>query len=133
MDDFDDDLHPDLTPLIDVIFMLVIFFIMTMSFTLPTIDFLLPSSSTAQSQEQRKNITISVNKDGEYTYEGQPITREELIGVLQANSEAILQLEIAHDAPVQHMVDVADLAREYGSGRLSIAAMLREEVGGVQP
>lgn len=133
MDDFDDDLHPDLTPLIDVIFMLVIFFIMTMSFALPTIDFMLPSSSTAQSQEQRKNITISVNKDGEYTYEGQHITREELIGVLQANSEAILQLEIAHDAPVQHMVDVADLAREYGSGRLSIAAMLREEGGGVQP
>lgn len=133
MDDFEDDLHPDLTPLIDVIFMLVIFFIMTMSFALPTIDFMLPSSSTAQSQEQRKNITISVNKDGEYTYEGRHITREELIGVLQADSEAILQLEIAHDAPVQHMVDVADLAREYGSGRLSIAAMLKEEGGGVQP
>ncbi len=37
MSDLDDDLNVDLTPLIDVIFMLVIFFIMTMSFTLPVI------------------------------------------------------------------------------------------------
>ena len=33
MNDLDDDLAVDLTPLIDVTFMLVIFFLMTMSFT----------------------------------------------------------------------------------------------------
>lgn len=133
MDDFEDDLHPDLTPLIDVIFMLVIFFIMTMTFAIPTIDFTLPSSSTAQSGDQHQSITISVSRDGEYTYDNRHITRDELIGMLQSNGEAVLQLEIAHDAPVQHMVDVADLVREYGSGHLSVAAVPKEEGGGLQP
>ena len=42
-----DILHVDLTPLIDVIFMLVIFFILTMSFTSPVIDLTLPNSKAA--------------------------------------------------------------------------------------
>ena len=52
MHDFDDDdLHVDLTSLIDVIFMLVIFFIMTMSFTLPEIELNVPTSTTAEEND----------------------------------------------------------------------------------
>lgn len=64
MHDHDDDLNVDLTPLIDVIFMLVIFFIMTMSFTLPVIDFNLPQSGTAQSENRTATIRVSVDENG---------------------------------------------------------------------
>ena len=43
MNDLDDDLKLDLTPMIDVIFMLIIFFIMTMSFVMPVINVDLPT------------------------------------------------------------------------------------------
>lgn len=43
----DDDLSLDLTPLIDVIFMLVIFFVLTTTFSKPVIDMILPKSTSA--------------------------------------------------------------------------------------
>ena len=46
--DFDEDINIDLTPLIDVIFMLLIFFIMTTTFSKPVIDIMLPASKTAE-------------------------------------------------------------------------------------
>ena len=67
MNEHDDDLNVDLTPLIDVIFMLVIFFIMTMSFTLPVIDFNLPQSGTAQSESRTTTIRVSVDAHGNFS------------------------------------------------------------------
>ena len=45
MHDFDEDASIDLTPVIDVIFMLLIFFIMTTTFSKPVLDIVLPASS----------------------------------------------------------------------------------------
>ena len=62
-----DILHVDLTPLIDVIFMLVIFFILTMSFTSPVIDLTLPNSKAATvSREKNPDIKICISKDGNF-------------------------------------------------------------------
>ena len=44
MHDFDEDASIDLTPVIDVIFMLLIFFIMTTTFSKPVLDIVLPAS-----------------------------------------------------------------------------------------
>ena len=41
MHDFDEDASIDLTPVIDVIFMLLIFFIMTTTFSKPVLDIVL--------------------------------------------------------------------------------------------
>lgn len=54
MHDFDEDASIDLTPVIDVIFMLLIFFIMTTTFSKPVLDIVLPASETAE-ESSRKN------------------------------------------------------------------------------
>ena len=51
MHDFDEDASIDLTPVIDVIFMLLIFFIMTTTFSKPVLDIVLPASETAELQQ----------------------------------------------------------------------------------
>ena len=78
MNDLDDDLAVDLTPLIDVTFMLVIFFLMTMSFTLPVIDFTLPQAQTAQTESQRTTLRISVDAHGSFMLNNVPCAQSEL-------------------------------------------------------
>lgn len=120
MNDFEDDLHVDLTPLIDVIFMLVIFFIMTMSFTLPVIDIVLPSSSTAEQTQKSNNIVITVNKDGEYLYKERVISAKELKDILFVQDDATIELNIDGNSKTQILIDIADIARSHTDGRLII-------------
>lgn len=126
----DDELKVDLTPLIDVIFMLVIFFIMTMSFTLPVVDFNLPQSTTAQAETRTDTIRISVSTDGSYSFDQTKVTNPadlpELIKQRQAAvpEGTLLSLELVIDAaaPAQHIITVADLARQYTGGRLMVVS-----------
>ena len=60
MHDFDEDASIDLTPVIDVIFMLLIFFIMTTTFSKPVLDIVLPASDTAE-ESSRKNAELVIS------------------------------------------------------------------------
>lgn len=120
MNDLDDDLNVDITPLIDVIFMLVIFFIMTMSFTLPVVDVVLPQSSTATQVQKNNNIVISVNKAGNILYKDKIIDKDELIAIVEDTQKATLELNIDSQSKTQNLIDIADIARKYTDGRLII-------------
>lgn len=130
MSDLDDDLNVDLTPLIDVIFMLVIFFIMTMSFTLPVIDFDLPQSSTAQAEQQGRTMRISVDIYGNYIVDEQERTLDELNDLVkermvtcqQDHEDLTLELVIDSQSPTQYLINIADLARAYTQGRLIVVS-----------
>ncbi|HIV55868.1 MAG TPA: biopolymer transporter ExbD [Candidatus Anaerobiospirillum stercoravium] len=131
-----DDLAVDLTALIDVTFMLVIFFIMTMSFTLPVIDFNLPQSSTAQSEERAATMRISVDAQGHYSVGANTqTTKEQLPALIQqelqksaaAQQELTLELVIDAKAPSQELITVADLARTYTQGRLVVVSTPTEQ------
>lgn len=136
MNDLDDDLAVDLTPLIDVTFMLVIFFLMTMSFTLPVIDFTLPQAQTAQVESQRTTLRISVDAHGSFMLNNVPCAQSELgpqiqehvISTNNAGKELTLELVIDAAAPSQHLITVADLARTYTQGRLMVVTTKSEEL-----
>ena len=64
-DPLNDDISLDITPLIDVIFMLLIFFIMTTTFSKPVLDIVLPQSETSEDPTANKGeLLISVREDG---------------------------------------------------------------------
>ena len=85
MQDFDDDdLHVDLTSLIDVIFMLVIFFIMTMSFTLPEIELNVPTSTTAEENDAASNsFSVKIDSTGAFFIDQKKLTLDELQKVIE--------------------------------------------------
>ena len=130
MGDLDDDLGVDLTPLIDVIFMLVIFFIMTMSFTLPVIDFNLPQASTAKAEQSGFSLRISVDAQGTFSVNNQPCAeadipahiQEYLVRAKEQEQQLSLELVIDSAAPTQYLITVADLARIYTEGRLLVVS-----------
>lgn len=128
MSDLDEDLEVDLTPLIDVIFMLIIFFIMTMSFTLPVVDFDLPKSTTAQVSTKSSSLKVKVSEEGVFSVDENIVSKEELASIIQQRSiesknrgdTVGIELVIDSRAPTQYLIEVADLARQYTEGRLSI-------------
>ena len=75
-----------LTPLIDIVFLLLIFFLVATRFAEEDreLDVVLPSASEAQPLTvQPKEIFINISKDGGYFVEGKTLTPEEIEGLLE--------------------------------------------------
>ena len=66
-DELEEEPRVDLTPLIDVIFMLVIFFVMTMTFSKPVLDVVLPAAQNSEVKKKTTELVISVKSDGKYS------------------------------------------------------------------
>ena len=61
----------DITPLIDVVFLLLIFFLLTATFvTNPSIPVNLPKASTKVSKRVRKDLVVTVRSTGEVEFQG---------------------------------------------------------------
>ena len=111
--DFDEDINIDLTPLIDVIFILLIFFIMTTTFSKPVIDVLLPASKTAEKAgSETKEIVITVSNKGDIYYGENIISANELEKILKDNPDKILNMFIDKTAPFQSFVHIVDIAKK---------------------
>ncbi len=116
-----DILHVDLTPLIDVIFMLVIFFILTMSFTSPVIDLTLPNSKAATvSREKNSDIKICISKDGNFYYQKKSISLIQIKELLDKQKDSYLNIFADKEAKFQSFIEIVDIAKEKRSGKFSI-------------
>ena len=111
-----------LTPLIDVVFLLLIFFLVTSKFDeqerrLP-IELPVATSATPMTERPRE-ITVAVDREGGLYANGQPVTPEELETVLRravANNPTHQLVVIRADAsvPFQPVVLVMDLCNRTG-------------------
>ena len=125
--DFDEDINIDLTPLIDVIFMLLIFFIMTTTFSKPVIDIMLPASKTAEKAgSETKEIVITVSNKGDIYYDKNIISANELEKILKDNPDKILNMFIDKTAPFQSFVHIVDIAKKEREGRFIISTDIAE-------
>ena len=111
----------DLTPLIDTIFMLLIFFIMTTTFSRPVLDIILPASSEAEASAEKREQVISIKADGSLHYEGRMIDRSEVDAILAERPEALLNLHVDQKAPFEAFVEVVDIAKVRKGGRFVIS------------
>ena len=126
MHDFDEDAGIDLTPVIDVIFMLLIFFIMT-TFSKPVLDIVLPASETAEDAGRKgAELVISVKADGTIHHQDRQLTREELTAVLETRPEALLNLYVDEKAPFEAFVGVIDIAKLKRGGHFVISTQPSE-------
>lgn len=80
----------DITPLIDVLFMLIIFFVLTTSFIQGKVEVQLPTGK-GQSPSTEKAVTVTVEKDGKILWNGKDVTKEEIsILARETNGREIL-------------------------------------------
>jgi len=119
----------NLTPLIDVVFLLLIFFMVSTTFTREseiTVD--LPESTVSQTEREDEPLEIIIDAQGRYFVNQKPVINkklETLIGALRKELEAsgATALVINADAqtPHQFVITAMDAARHLGIEKLSLA------------
>ncbi len=117
---FTEEANIDLTPLIDVIFMLVIFFILTMSFSQPVLDIALPASEASAAAKKQDFLKITLLRDGKIVYDDKAIDKEELKAILDNEPSKELNIYADMQTPFQSFVDVVDVAKLKRDGRFAI-------------
>jgi len=113
----------DVTPLIDIIFQLVIFFMVTTNFiTTPGIEVDLPRSSADTILREDNDLKVWVKSDGQVMLDEEPASLAGLREAFKA-AQKDAQVVIKADKEVDHgrVVQVMDLARSHGLSRLAIA------------
>ncbi len=112
-DDFDADI--DLTPLIDVIFMLLLFFILASTFSSPVLQVVLPSAETAVPVESDPSrLVLSIDAQGTVHHEGAAIGSEALPPLLSRTPDGPVELRVDRAAPFDAFVAVMDPLRASG-------------------
>lgn len=118
----------NLTPLIDVVFLLLIFFMVSTTFTREThLEVNLPTAEGEQSAQQKSSIEVVVDAQGQYAVNGEVLVNTE-INTLERAIEKISKGEreipfiITGDADssYQAIVSVMDLAGRMGFANLSM-------------
>ncbi|MGB2600225.1 MAG: biopolymer transporter ExbD [Candidatus Omnitrophota bacterium] len=113
----------DIAPLIDVVFLLLIFFMLTSSFIFqPGIRVNLPRAVT--SEILHKELLIVVVTDGnEIFISERPVTRDELISriTLASRDGQSLLIKADKQADLGKVIEVWDICRQYDIKRISIA------------
>ena len=99
----------------DLVFLLLIFFMLTSTLVAPNaIKLLLPSSSSKTMAKQ--TVTVYINDLFQYYVDVTPVTDEELPGILSAKidgqSDATVVLRSDKSVPVQYVVNVIDAVNE---------------------
>ena len=116
----------NITPLIDVLFILIIFFVVSSTFLeQPGIKLELPKASSSESQRVEKAV-LYITKDAKLFFGEQEVTLESLPGIVKSAMEvqAEKSLIVNADQQVHHglVVKVMDIARTNGVEKLVISA-----------
>ena len=118
----------DMTPMIDMVFQLLIFFLVTTTFAQSAgIEVDLPRAKTKEVKRQKENILIAITQDGRIVYDGEAVSEGDLESRLQkaVKEDPDALLVIQADTNVFHgkVVEVMDLAKTVGIKHLGIATL----------
>jgi len=115
----------NISPLIDVVFLLLIFFVVTTVFVEETgVDVEKPRAATARDLE-KKSILLALTEKGEIVYGGRRIGLNSVRGVVARQlREGQMPVILIGDekAPTGLLVDVIDECKLAGAEQLSVAA-----------
>ncbi|MBM7060984.1 biopolymer transporter ExbD [Pseudomonas sp. UL073] len=123
----------NLTSMIDVIFVLLLFFVVTTSFSRPTqlkID--LPEAASGEPAEatELKQLEVAISADGTYSLNGQTLAKSDLTTLMaamqkQSEGDSSLPLTISADGKAAHqaVVTAMDAAGKLGFSHLRITTI----------
>lgn len=130
-----DDLDINITPLIDVVFILLIFFMVSTTFQKSAeLQVQLPESTATPADEIPVSIEVVINAQGQFFLNGRELVNNQLATVraaMQSIAEGKTELPVIVRAdartPHQAVVTAMDAASQLGLTRLSIATSHVEE------
>lgn len=115
----------DMTPMIDMVFQLLIFFLLTSIFAAqPALDLTLPSAEHAKEKAQEEGMHLFIQKEGKIFIDEREVSLEGVAAVLSASVEADRRrpvlLSADREAPFQRFVDILDVVQRLHLSNLAI-------------
>ena len=122
----DEDTGIDITPLVDIVFILLIFFIVTTSFVkTPGVDVNRATADTAEAKE-RTNIIVAVRPDGAVWIDGRAVpmeaVRAEVERLHARNPKGTVVIDADKQAQTGRTIRVLDQVRAAGVANVALAA-----------
>lgn len=131
----DEEVNIGLTPLIDVVFILLLFFMVTTTFNRHAelrID--LPEASTETKPGEEKQLEITINADGEFYVNGKGVVNTQQKTLMTAilkelDGDKEMPVSLRADAKTSHQsfITALDALSKLGLTRLSIATTQTSE------
>jgi biopolymer transport protein ExbD len=105
----------NMSSMTDIIFLLLIFFMLTSTLVSPNaLKLLLPNSSSQT--RAKSNIAISIDKDQKYYFGTEAVNLEELRGKIQAKAsgeeDPTIVLNVEKSVPIDNVVQVMNIGNE---------------------
>jgi biopolymer transport protein ExbD len=121
-----DDTELDMTPMLDIVFIMLIFFIVTTSFVKESgVSVSTPQASTA-SRQDNTNIFIAITARGEVWIDRRPVDPRSVRAIVARlhadNPEGSVIIQSDEDASTRMLVEVMDQVRLAGVEGIAIAA-----------
>jgi biopolymer transport protein ExbD len=121
----------NITSLVDVVFLLLVFFMLSTTFNRPTeLQIELPEASAKASDQPLQLIHINIDRDGRYLVEQQKIGGTDVEPLEQTLQQAVkgrqdITVQINADAhtPHQAVITAMDAARRVGLLRIAFGAV----------
>ncbi|MDR3174965.1 MAG: biopolymer transporter ExbD [Desulfovibrio sp.] len=107
------DVSMDLTPLIDAVFMLLIFFIMAATFAGPVLEVALAQADAASAEKTAgEKLTITITDEGAVFFGDEPVGQEEVPARLEGlPKQTPIVFNVDKEAPFGVFVRVLDAAK----------------------
>ena len=115
----------NLTPLIDIVFLLLVFFLLTTQFIEEDgIGVKLPSSNSVTNRD-RDEVAVAITRQGNLFVQGQSLPLDSLKDKLAAmlGSDTTVVVRGDREVPLQTLVSVMEQAKQAGADRLVVATL----------
>ena len=126
----------NVTPLVDVMLVLLIIFMVTAPMLATGLKVDLPQAKQAQPLDPKKPVVITVAKDGRFSLGGDEITKDQLIDAVRAeigdDNSRVIHLRGDKQASYGDVVAIMDLLAANGLTHIAIVADARAKADVVQ-
>ncbi|GAA4501889.1 biopolymer transporter ExbD [Pseudaeromonas paramecii] len=119
-----DDVQVDMTPMLDIVFIMLIFFVVSSSFLqIRSLAVQLPAAQSAQRQ-QSEPLHLQLLGNGQLRWQGQPLQAHELGEVLaQLPPHTKVLIEADSQVPHGQVVALMDKIRQAGIQQLAVGVL----------
>ena len=129
LQEVEDEIDLNITPMLDIVFIILIFFVVSTSFVKESgVDVNRPSASTAERKE-RGNIMIGITEDNAVWIDKRQVdiraVRANIERLHAENPEGAVVIQADRDARTGVLIQVIDQSRLAGVSDVSIAASLQ--------
>jgi len=115
----------NVTPLLDLAFVLLIIFIITTPLMDKSIGLVLPSSKASSDAVNPANVqTVAISKDDQVALNNQPVSLDQLASLLSAKNSSVPEIGVVvrchRELTAQQLVDVLDAIHRSGVTKVAV-------------